>query len=140
MYSTERRKLAIETLPLHQVRPERGRHRCRARPTDEAFAQGLVQGLSGAWGGQAPEAAAGAQVHLGDEAGCRGLLPRAREGPRQDHAQDGCDWIDELAPGREVQGAKPKEVPAPIEEKVHTGSPSSRIQGRAGGDRRRGTA
>ena len=62
---------------------------CRARLPDGAFAQGLVQGLSGARGGQAPEAATGAQVRLGDEAGCRGLLSRAREEPRQDHAQDG---------------------------------------------------
>ena len=74
---------------LHQVRPERGRHHCRARLPDKAFAQGLVQGLSGARGGQASEAATGAQVHLGDEAGCRGLLSRAREEPRQDHALDG---------------------------------------------------
>lgn len=51
---------------LCQVRPERGGHRCQARLPDEAIARGLVQGLSGAWGGQAPEAAAGAQARLGD--------------------------------------------------------------------------
>lgn len=74
---------------LHQIRSWLCRHDCGAGVPDEAFAQGLVQGLSGAWGGQAPEAATGAQVHLGDEAGCRGLLPRARKEPRRDHAQDG---------------------------------------------------
>ena len=36
-----------------------------------------------------PEAAAGAQARLADEAGCRGLLPRTRKEPCQDHAQDG---------------------------------------------------
>ena len=107
---------------LHQVRPERGRHRCRARLPDEAFAQGLVQGLSGAWGGQAPEAATGAQVHLGDEAGCRGLLPRARKEPRRDHAQDGLSRrqgvplrLDRRARPRakEMQGAEPEGGPCP---------------------------
>lgn len=95
---------------------------CRARLPDEAFAQGLAQGLSGARGGQASEAATGAQVHLGDEAGCRGLLSRTREEPRQDHAQDGPSRrqgvslrLDRRARPRaeEIQGAEPEGGPHP---------------------------
>lgn len=104
MYSTEQR---TGNRDLHQVRPERGRHRCRAWLPDEAFARGLAQGLSGAWGGQAPEAAAGAQARLGDEAGCRGLLSRARKEPRQDHAQDGPSR-QQGAPLRSDRRARPR--------------------------------
>ena len=49
---------------LHQIRSWPCRHCCGAGVPDEAFARGPAQGLSGAWGGQAPEAAAGAQARL----------------------------------------------------------------------------
>lgn len=100
---------------------------CRARLPDKAFAQGLVQGLSEARGGQASEAAAGAQVHLGDEAGCRGLPSRAWEEPRQDHAQDGLSRRQgvSLRLGRRARPRQrkyrepnPKADPIPLEEKA----------------------
>lgn len=125
MFSTEQRKIAIETF----IRFDHSYADTIAElgVPDEAFAQSLVQGLSGAWGGQAPEAAAGAQVHLGDEAGCRGLLPRTRKEPCQDHAQDGLSRqqgvplrLDRRAcPGqRKCRGPNPKAGPVPLAEKI----------------------
>ena len=130
---------------LHQIRSWLCRRYCGAGVPDEAFAQGLVQGLSGAWGGQAPEAAAGAQARLGDEAGSRGLLPRARKEPRRDHARDGLSRqqgvplrLDRRACPRagEIQGAEPESGSCPARGE-DTGGGRARVpqRNRCGGRR-----
>lgn len=120
MHGTEQRKLAIETyvkfdLSAADTVAELGyptRHSLRAWHKDH-LEHGEVR---------PPEAAAGAQARLGDEAGCRGLLPRARKEARQDHAQDGLSRqqgvplrLDRRArPGqRKYRGTNPKVNCAP---------------------------
>lgn len=120
MYNTEQRKLAIETyirfdLSAADTVAELGyptRHSLRAWYKDY-LEHGEVR---------PPEAATGAQVHPGDEVGCRGLLPRTWEEPRQDHAQDGLSRqqgvplrLDRRARPRaeETQGAEPEGGPCP---------------------------
>lgn len=125
MYSTEQRKLAIETYIKFDL---------SAADTVAELGYPTRQSLR-AWykdypehgGGQAPEAATGSQIHFGDEAGCRGLLPRARKEPRQDHAQDGLSRqqgvplrLDRRARPRpaQVQGADPRREPVSVEKRV----------------------
>ena len=112
---------------LHQIRSWLRRHDCGAGVPDEAFAQGPVQGLSGAWGGQAPEAAAGPEFtlemrraavdcYLAHGKSLAGTMRRMGYPASREYL---CGWIDELAPGqRRYRGPSPKAGPVPLAERM----------------------